>query len=365
MESHVLNIPLDVLKTIMKFCVGVEYLNFRATCKQCHLAAPMIQWSKGGRLQSYSVVLPWLMVVHKGQDDISFTDPMFGDKYFIKTPQELIGDLEIDCSVGGWLLVRRIPGPLMFFNPFTGDIRELPTVPYLQSYCFSAPPTSSDCMVVGFTALGECHMHIHFVAQESSWFEFHLNFCGDESFRFATHYGQNLYEVYNNGGLGFIDAGNQDYSLLNGPKNSCVSPKQNFLMKCDKHLLLVIVGLFGESVEVFKMNDSRQWEKTETLGRHAIYIGGKTCLCIETKTPAMANKIYFPCVHPESRKIVFYSLETRRYHTSNTEEGDVAASLVSGYKLLDWAQECGDPCLPVAWLWLECSLDREPKIISE
>ncbi|GKD49723.1 probable LRR receptor-like serine/threonine-protein kinase, partial [Tanacetum coccineum] len=28
------------------------------------------------------------------------------------------------------------------------------------------------------------------------------------------------------------------------------------------------------------------------------------------------------------------------------------------------AQEGGDPCLPVAWSWLECNLDREPKIIS-
>ncbi|MFS7908663.1 putative protein kinase RLK-Pelle-LRR-I-1 family [Helianthus anomalus] len=45
-------------------------------------------------------------------------------------------------------------------------------------------------------------------------------------------------------------------------------------------------------------------------------------------------------------------------------DGAVAASLVSGYKLSDWAQEGGDPCLPVAWSWLECNSDREPKIIS-
>ncbi|KAL8214455.1 hypothetical protein R6Q57_003904 [Mikania cordata] len=45
-------------------------------------------------------------------------------------------------------------------------------------------------------------------------------------------------------------------------------------------------------------------------------------------------------------------------------DGAVAASIVSGYKSLDWAQEGGDPCLPVAWSWLECNLDSEPKIIS-
>ncbi|KAJ9559080.1 hypothetical protein OSB04_013694 [Centaurea solstitialis] len=45
-------------------------------------------------------------------------------------------------------------------------------------------------------------------------------------------------------------------------------------------------------------------------------------------------------------------------------DGVVAASLVSGYGSLDWAQEGGDPCLPVAWSWLECNSDPEPKIIS-
>ncbi|XP_076898969.1 uncharacterized protein LOC143552701 [Bidens hawaiensis] len=126
MESRLLNVPFDVLKTIMEFCVGVEYLNFRATCKQCQLAAPMIQWSKGGRLQTYSLLSPWLMVLHKDRGEISFTES-FGVRYFINTPRELIGDVVIYSSVCGWLLIRRREGPLMFFNPFTNCIRELST----------------------------------------------------------------------------------------------------------------------------------------------------------------------------------------------------------------------------------------------
>ncbi|MFS7891123.1 hypothetical protein Hanom_Chr00s000231g01629971 [Helianthus anomalus] len=62
-------------------------------------------------------------------------------------------------------------------------------------------------------------------------------------------------------------------------------------MKCDQQL----VSEFGESVEVFKLNGSTEWEKIESLGRHVIYIGGKACLCIEAKTTVTANKIYFPC----------------------------------------------------------------------
>lgn len=87
-------------------------------------------------------------------------------------------------------------------------------------------------------------------------------------------------------------------------------------MKRDQHLLLVTVGKLGEYVEVFKLNNcAKEWEKIDCLGRHMIYISGRTRLCIEAKTPQMENKIYFPPLHSKNGKIVFYSLETSRYHT--------------------------------------------------
>ncbi|GJS13208.1 PAZ domain-containing protein [Tanacetum coccineum] len=44
-ESRLLNMPLHILEMIMERSSSVEYLNFRATCKLCRLAAPLIQWS--------------------------------------------------------------------------------------------------------------------------------------------------------------------------------------------------------------------------------------------------------------------------------------------------------------------------------
>ncbi|KAJ0817637.1 hypothetical protein HanPI659440_Chr00c05g0713411 [Helianthus annuus] len=334
-KLRLVDIPLDVLKTIMELCFGVEYLNFRATCKKCQIAAPMIRWSKG----EYSLVSPWLMVLDKERGVISFTDPMFGDKYYIKTPKELIGDMVIHCSLGGWVLIRRRTregtreGSLMFYNPFTSDIRVLPPVPHLDTCSFSAPPTSSDCVVVGFTFTPRSRkwrVYVHFVAGESLWIGFDLSFCDDDlpSFHSGTQWHEYLYALYYDGGLGFVHTQPtigtyvQISACFKGPRSSCRSPKQHFLMKCDDPFLvvLVIVGEFGECVEVFKLNGSYEWEKTESLGRDTIYICGKACLCIEAKTPEMANRIYFPCVRSENRKIVFYSLETRRYHTSDVEE---------------------------------------------
>ena len=82
--DHVLNLPFHVLEMILEFCAGVEYLNFRATCKLCHLVGPLINRKVPQRgLQTYSLVSPWLMVFDKRGGIITFTDPMFGDKYFI------------------------------------------------------------------------------------------------------------------------------------------------------------------------------------------------------------------------------------------------------------------------------------------
>ncbi|GKA53507.1 hypothetical protein Tco_0746822 [Tanacetum coccineum] len=39
-ELQLLDLPLGDLEMIMEFCIGLEYLNFFATCKRCHLAAP-------------------------------------------------------------------------------------------------------------------------------------------------------------------------------------------------------------------------------------------------------------------------------------------------------------------------------------
>nr|GEW79515.1 PAZ domain-containing protein [Tanacetum cinerariifolium] len=145
-ESHLLNLPFDVLEMIIGSCVGVEYMNFRASCKLCYLAAPIIQWSN----QTASKRLQL--------QDITLFDPMFGDKYFIKTPPELglISELKIHCSRYGWLLMRKYDAPLFFFNPFTSDTHKLLWDPHLENFDFSAPPTSPDCMVVGFTSRREC-----------------------------------------------------------------------------------------------------------------------------------------------------------------------------------------------------------------
>ncbi|PWA83159.1 hypothetical protein CTI12_AA170110 [Artemisia annua] len=307
-ESQLLDLPLGVLEMIMKFCVGLEYLNFRATCKRCHLEAPVLQWRDEKalkRLQNYSLLSPWLMVVDKNRGTVTFEDPLSGYKYFMKSLPDQIDDA-ICYSGYGWLLFYGDYG-LEFCNPFTNAVHDLPEVqPGFRFYwlCFSAPPTSPDCMVVGFGIEG---IYIHFVGGEKSW-------------RLV-----NLYALFADGELHvFKNLAQEDFSweqdVVKAPRSWCRYPVEYFLTKCDQHLLLVFVDQFGESVEVFKLNDLKnEWEKTNGIGRHMIYISDSACLCRKAEVSEMENKIFFARLYNKNGKVVFYSLETGMYHTFNAK----------------------------------------------
>ncbi|GJR13704.1 hypothetical protein Tco_0796356 [Tanacetum coccineum] len=328
-ESRLLNLPPHVLEMlIMEFCAGVDYLNFRSTSKGCHLAAPLMAWNNGKAskiMQKYSLPSPWLIVFNKHKGIVTLTDPMFGNEYFMKTPQELICKFYIKCSRFGWLLILKPDGSLMFFNPFTSDIIKLPQLIYTDIISFSAPPTSPDCMVVGITVHMQCHFCIFIVGGEPSWRRLLLPTKGGDTFHSVTFYGRDVYALRDNGRLDvFKEMGRGDYKLVRdvaqAPASCCTSFQQYFHLECDEHSLRVIVGKFGESVEVFKLTVTKKWVKIGSLGKHMIFIcDGVSSFCLDAKTPQMENKIYFP-----SFPIMYYSLETCRFHTSNI--GDIKDS---------------------------------------
>ncbi|XP_010253497.1 PREDICTED: probable LRR receptor-like serine/threonine-protein kinase At1g67720 [Nelumbo nucifera] len=60
------------------------------------------------------------------------------------------------------------------------------------------------------------------------------------------------------------------------------------------------------------------------------------------------------------------AMEINKYLRINdgSLDGTIIAGLVSNYPSTDWAQEGGDPCLPVPWSWVQCSSDPQPRITS-
>ncbi|KAK2455062.1 putative LRR receptor serine/threonine-protein kinase [Trifolium repens] len=60
------------------------------------------------------------------------------------------------------------------------------------------------------------------------------------------------------------------------------------------------------------------------------------------------------------------AMEISKYLEKNdgSPDGEAISSVLSHYSSRDWAQEGGDPCLPVPWSWVRCSSDQQPRIVS-
>ncbi|XP_071736407.1 uncharacterized protein [Rutidosis leptorrhynchoides] len=328
------SIPFDVLGMIMEHCVCVEYLYMRATCKLCRLAGPL------SRLRSYSLNSLWLMVVDKHRGIVTFTDPLSGDNYFMKKNFKVLSivDDQMFFSRYGWLLFKskkQLEQELVLFNPFTSDVRKLPEFGYIKSLCFSATPNSSNnCIIAGFTVNERRWYFIYSVGgawEQSSWRMVRID-EDDENYdrRYSlTFIGRDLYALSKDGEvfvLKNLDKREVRKTVLDKapPPISSSCDLQYFMMSYDdEHLLLVIVGdEFGE-VEVYKLNKGRRgkWEKIDGIGKHTIYIGGTTSVCVDAKTPNMENKIYFP-------QLVWYSLETHTYHAL---DGKIVKKCLGGF----------------------------------
>jgi len=67
-----------------------------------------------------------------------------------------------------------------------------------------------------------------------------------------------------------------------------------------------------------------------------------------------------------SRGPILNALEINKYVQINygTQDAAVLASLTTLYPSSDWALEGGDPCLPVPWTWVKCSLDAQPRVTA-
>ncbi|KAG2685714.1 hypothetical protein I3760_10G139000 [Carya illinoinensis] len=67
-----------------------------------------------------------------------------------------------------------------------------------------------------------------------------------------------------------------------------------------------------------------------------------------------------------SRGPLLNAMEINKYLEKNYGSLDVAGTVIenvaSYYSSVDWAQEGGDPCLPVPWSWVQCDSNPQPKI---
>ncbi|XP_058724904.1 uncharacterized protein LOC131596308 isoform X2 [Vicia villosa] len=319
----------DMVQVIAKHINDVlDYLHFRASNKFFLLAAPHIQWRSSSSMSRFDDHSMCPLFVFSNEKVFTFVNPKHGldYKYNINFPQYWSLNSKICCSKEGWLLLVAVDNNREsqgFFNPFTKQVLPLPIgeKPIMNNRCvgMSHSPTSYECVVVEYDKLSSSDpmetVCVHRLGD---------NFFGLFSFEERKLSLCNVSPVFHNGSFYFLTITGKlavlqvtgeiyTWKQLEEPESPFGHNFNNFLVECDGNLLAVLKNDFAYEVEVFKLNESTMtWVEVESLENHMIFIG-KTSFSAVASIPGMENKIYFPRFYEQS--IVFYSLETNKYHT--------------------------------------------------
>ncbi|KAL5742865.1 hypothetical protein ACOSP7_029597 [Xanthoceras sorbifolium] len=94
-------------------------------------------------------------------------------------------------------------------------------------------------------------------------------------------------------------------------------------------------------------------------GKNRVYEPGYTNLSLP-----FVLSFRFGKTSDSSRGPLLNAMEINKYLERNdgSLDGGVIANVIVLYSSDDWAQEGGDPCLPVPWSWLQCNSDPRPSI---
>uniref|UniRef100_A0A6N2NAY8 Protein kinase domain-containing protein n=1 Tax=Salix viminalis TaxID=40686 RepID=A0A6N2NAY8_SALVM len=101
--------------------------------------------------------------------------------------------------------------------------------------------------------------------------------------------------------------------------------------------------------------------KENAHGKYRLYEAGYNNLSLP-----FVLKFGFKKTSDSSRGPLLNAMEIHKYLEKNdgSLDGDVISGVILLYSTADWAQEGGDPCLPVPWSWVQCNSDARPQIIK-
>ncbi|KAK9920819.1 hypothetical protein M0R45_029364 [Rubus argutus] len=96
-------------------------------------------------------------------------------------------------------------------------------------------------------------------------------------------------------------------------------------------------------------------------GKYRLYEPGFTNLSLP-----FVLSFRFGKTSDSTRGPLLNAMEINKYleKTDGSQDGAAIASFISQYSSADWAQEGGDPCLPVPWSWVDCNSDAQPRIVK-
>ncbi|CAL1404898.1 unnamed protein product [Linum trigynum] len=362
-------LPEEVLNLIRQKLFKRDYSNFRATCRSWNFRAVfdaaiykkvdspfLLGFSRSGCCEAYS--------------------PAYNTSYYVSARSELLG-AQVHCSNYGWLLLSRGGGggPMFFYHPSTDETIDLPATGSklrFRRMGFSAPPTSSECVVFCLEdVLSTKKVNFALIRRgQRSWdlcvgvgnmmrwnndradklvaskngrtsrvksdpcqvnmqkFPSVGNFWWPNSNSAPVFHNGAFYCLAQNGRLGVLDLKekrrNKMWRLLDTRPTSLnffMDDPRNmpYLVECRGELISIVVDSMGEFVRIFRFyKPTRRWRIVYDLKDQAIFVGVTGCLavtCDEAHHKGLENTIHFPMLCGSRRHHVFYSMATQQFHS--------------------------------------------------
>ncbi|KAL6988283.1 hypothetical protein U1Q18_014033 [Sarracenia purpurea var. burkii] len=316
------DLPDDLLSLILSNLFARDYITFRAVCKSWNSISTIPRPLKLP-IDFPLSQCPYLMFFHGRTHSFNFFHPICNAAYQTEIPE--LSNVQICFSKNDWLLMSQGFRTVFFFNPFTKARIDLPDIPEEAAYgfismCFSSPPTSPDCVVVGFTSVGYSVDIGTFKFGGDEWTVVNYD-NGDRSFQALrcppVLCNGSYYFLGDSGELGVYDPtddeGEGSWDICGKPSQKLKNSQQGYIVESDGDLLSVFIANEGSRVYVLKRDFSNNsWRKVESLGDKMLYLCIRTSLAETAMVKGAGNKIYLPMFY--GNEGVFYSLATRKFH---------------------------------------------------
>ncbi|XP_026449192.1 uncharacterized protein LOC113349430 [Papaver somniferum] len=323
----------DIVELIASYLNPKDFAQLRSICRRNRSIFPEIYPSRAS-------LFP-LLVFNSFEDNTgtiyNFLDPMHNEMYSMKKNlSELLAGATIRFSKYGWLLlVSNDMKTPFFYNPFTKVMIRLPDFPnvnhrlYLSGMSFSSPPTSPDCVVFAIEQIIGNIISIYAIKRGSCYWRSRVRLNSDDSFvpcfNNSVFFQGDFFCLDYAGTLGRCVVYDEDKINTLGWVVYSESLKQfngtfpSYLVECNGQLLTVNVGRFGKPVGVFSLDWAKKvWVKVKNLGEYMLFISNTSSFsAIAPPNSRMENKIYFPRLQKDGRGLLFYSLDTGKYHYSH------------------------------------------------
>lgn len=337
-------LPSDLLRLVSVQLFAADFTTFRAICKSWRSSSP-INRPILPLLDSPYSQSPCLMSLNNFNLKCRFFHPIRNCSYQIEIP-ELKG-ADIRFSSYGWLLLSRKDCSIFFFHPFNRIKIELPSYSYqdaFQTMCFSSPPTSADCFVIGIDDIGRRFGIIR--RGEVGWTlcKFSQSFqpYGMSNCNPLLYKGR-CYWLGNPGKVGVFDpheylrADDRNDYLCKWNYLSFILPEdlhdivqKSYLVESNGKLLAVFeLHDYEPCIYVFSLNLSSigprmKWCAEKNMGNKTLYVSSGGSFSESAVVKGMSNKIFVPSVQDNSN--IFYSLRTKKYHSFFNDNSSSSSS---------------------------------------